>query len=153
MSPFDNPRSWLLLALQGPIAVSQEMVFPHGCYVVGEISPVLDFEASTRERPVPARDKVTNELMWSVPVLDGDPELKASAKSVAVKVVSPVAPEIPAPPAALAGLPFVPIEFEGMTATPYVNQQGRLAWSYKATGMRAARSATLNKKGGPKDAE
>jgi len=36
-----------------------------------------------------------------------------------------------------AGLPFVPVEFTGLTVTPYVNQAGRLAYSLKATGVRA----------------
>ena len=34
-------------------------------------------------------------------------------------------------------MPFVPVEFTGLTVTPYVNQAGRLAFSLKATGVRA----------------
>jgi hypothetical protein len=47
------------------------------------------------------------------------------------------------------------LKAEGLTVMPYVNQQGRMAYSCKATGMRAARPATLSnaKEGGPKDAE
>ena len=33
-------------------------------------------------------------------------------------------------------MPFVPVEFAGLTVTPYVNQAGRLAYSLKATGVR-----------------
>ncbi|MGV9302029.1 plasmid replication, integration and excision activator [Nonomuraea sp. NPDC003727] len=108
--------------------------------MVGDVSPVLDFEASTPSKPVPARDKLTNELMWQVPVMDGDPSVKASAKSVAVKILSPVAPVIPEAPAALAalGLALVPVEFEGLMVTPYVNASNRLAYSFKARGLRAA---------------
>jgi hypothetical protein len=40
------------------------------------------------------------------------------------------------PPAPPSGLPFVPVEFAGLTVTPYVNQAGRLAYSFKATGVR-----------------
>jgi hypothetical protein len=29
-------------------------------------------------------------------------------------------------------MPFVPVEFAGMTVTPYVNQAGRLAYSLRA---------------------
>lgn len=112
---------------------------------------MLDFEASTRERPVPARDKVTGELMWSVPVMDADPTLKAAAKSVAVKILSPVAPEIPEPPAAMAGLPFVPVVFEGLAVTPYVAANGRMAYSFKATGLRLASLSGARTKGGSKD--
>ncbi|MFG1711206.1 plasmid replication, integration and excision activator [Nonomuraea sp. M3C6] len=113
---------------------------------------MLDFDASMWERPVPQRDKATGELRWSVPVLDGDPLLKAAVESVAVKIISPVEPEISAPPAALRS---APVAFEGRTAMPYLNQQGRMAYSYKVPGMRAARPATLTnaEKGGPKDAE
>jgi len=42
-------------------------------------------------------------------------------------------------PSAAGGLPFVPVEFAGLTVTPYVNQGGRLAYSLKATGVRALR--------------
>ncbi|MCC5581564.1 plasmid replication, integration and excision activator [Microtetraspora sp. AC03309] len=125
------------MAIQGGIPVSHEVAFPHGCYVVGEVSQVLDFEASTKDRPVPARDKVTGELMWAVPVMDGDPSLKAAAKSLNVKIVGPVEPVVPAAPPEMAGLPFVPVEFEGLAVTPYVNPQNRLAYSFKARGMRA----------------
>ena len=31
----------------------------------------------------------------------------------------------------------IPVEFTGLTVTPYVNQAGRLAYSLKATGIRA----------------
>jgi hypothetical protein len=33
-------------------------------------------------------------------------------------------------------MPFVPVEFTGLTVTPYVNQAGRLAYSLKAAGAR-----------------
>ncbi|MCW2877449.1 MAG: hypothetical protein JWQ95_1549 [Sphaerisporangium sp.] len=35
------------MALQGPIPIGFEQVFPHGCYVVGDVEQVKDFEAST----------------------------------------------------------------------------------------------------------
>ncbi|MFF4779112.1 plasmid replication, integration and excision activator [Microtetraspora fusca] len=92
---------------------------------------------------MPARDKLTGELMWAVPVMDGDPTLKAAAKSVSVKILSPVEPVVPAAPPEMAGLPFVPVEFEGLTVTPYVaSPQNRLAYSFKARGMRAIGAAT-----------
>jgi hypothetical protein len=56
---------------------------------------------------------------------------------VRVKVT---APEQPVLPSAASGLPFVPVEFAGLTITPYVNQGGRLAYSLKATGVRAIRT-------------
>ncbi|MEU0479355.1 hypothetical protein ABZ260_09255 [Streptosporangium sp. NPDC006013] len=70
--------------------------------------------------------------------MDADPTVKAGQKTVAVKILSPVQPIVPA---ALPGLPFVPVEFDGMTATAYVAQNtGRLAWSIRATAMRPPRT-------------
>ena len=46
----------------------------------------------------------------------------------------------PIPPEAAAGVPFRPVEFDGLTVTPYVNESGgrpRVAYSLRATGMRA----------------
>jgi hypothetical protein len=34
-------------------------------------------------------------------------------------------------------VPFVPVEFTGMTVTPYVAQNGRLAYSLKASGVKS----------------
>jgi len=128
------------MALQGPIPVSFHQVFPHGCYVVGEVEQVKDFDASSKGRTVYAKDKTTGELVWQVAVMDADPTVKAGQKTVAVKILSPVQPVVPA--SSLPGLPFVPVEFDGMTATAYVGQNtGRLAWSIRATAMRPPRSA------------
>ena len=54
-------------------------------------------------------------------------------RAVKVKVAAPVQPVVPTGP---QGSPFVPVEFTGMTVTPYVNQAGRLAYLLKA-GIRA----------------
>ncbi|RVX46113.1 hypothetical protein EDD27_8963 [Nonomuraea polychroma] len=124
------------MALQGPIPVTFEMVFPHGCYIVGEVEPVKDFDASTNGRFVQARDKQAGELVWQVTVMDADPTLKAAQKTVAVKILSPVQPVSPAP---MPGLPFTPVEFDQMTVTPYVNGNGRLAYSIRVREMRAPR--------------
>ncbi|MFB4288972.1 plasmid replication, integration and excision activator [Nonomuraea sp. ATR24] len=124
------------MAIQGPIPVSFEQAFPHGCFIVGEVEQVKNFEASTGGKTVYARDKTTGEPIWQVPVMDGDPNLKAGQKTIAVKILSETEPV--APPA-LAGLPIAPVEFTGMTITPYVNPAGRLAYSYRATGMKPAR--------------
>ncbi|WP_244301643.1 plasmid replication, integration and excision activator [Microbispora triticiradicis] len=114
-----------------------DMVFPHGCYVVGEVEQVKDFDSSTNGRFVQARDKQTGELVWQVAVMDADPTLKPAQKTVAVKILAPVQP---VPPAPTAGLPFTPVEFDGVTVTPYVNQAGRLAYSIRVREMRAPRS-------------
>jgi hypothetical protein len=125
------------MAINGRFKVSFGDVFPHGAYVVGEVEPVRDFEKSTRERPVQATDRETGALVWSVSVLDPDPDARKDAKTVTVKLL---APHQPVPPEAMAGMPFRPVEFDGMTVTPYLNENGgrpRVAYSLRATGMRA----------------
>lgn len=122
------------MALQGPIPVTFEQVFPHGCYVVGEVEKVKDFDASTNGRFVQARDKTTGEPVWQVAVMDADPTLKPAQKTVAVKLL---AEDQPIAPPMMAGLPFTPVEFDDITVTPYVNATGRLAYSVRARVMRA----------------
>ena len=65
-------------------------------------------------------------------MIDADPQ--ARARTVKVKVASAQQPVLPPAP---GGAPFVPVEFTGLTVTPYVNQAGRLAYSVKATGVPA----------------
>ena len=72
--------------------------------------------------------------MWVVEVIDADPA--ARDKTVKIKMAAGAQPSLPTPP---AGMPFVPVEFAGLTITPYVNQGGRLAYSLKATGVRVIR--------------
>ena len=83
-----------------------------------------------------SKDKATGLPMWAAEVIDGDPE--ARVKSVRVKVAAAGQPACPTPH---AGMPFVPVEFAGLTITPYVNQAGRLAYSLKALGVRGAAPA------------
>ncbi|MFI9556024.1 plasmid replication, integration and excision activator [Nonomuraea endophytica] len=124
------------MALQGPIPVTYEMLFPHGCYIVGEVEPVKDFDASTNGRFVQARDKHTSEPVWQVAVMDADPTLKPAQKTVAVKILAQAQP---IPPAAMPGLPFTPVRFDHITVTPYVNANGRLAYSIRVREMTAVR--------------
>jgi hypothetical protein len=126
------------MALQGAIPVEFGQVFPHGAFALG-VEPVNDFESGK-----PARDKATNELMWAVDVIDADPEARGKAKSVKVKVIAPVCP---VSPEEVPGVPFRPIEFDGLTATPWVeftggkdregNPRTRINFSLKAKGARA----------------
>jgi len=80
-----------------------------------------------------------------IEVIDADPE--ARQRTVKVKVAATYQPVLPeAPP----GSPFVPVEFEGLQATPWVDAsrcqangdgkhkcRARQAYSLKATGVRA----------------
>ncbi|KWX10775.1 plasmid replication, integration and excision activator, partial [Carbonactinospora thermoautotrophica] len=114
------------MAVQVPIPVRFEDVFPAGAYAVA-VEPVRDFEQSKGGAQVQARGKETRELLWSVEVIDPDPN--AREKSVRVKIAAPHQPVLPE---AAPGVPFRPVEFDGMTVTPYVNGNRRLAYSLRA---------------------
>jgi hypothetical protein len=120
------------VALQGPIPVDFGMVFPDGVYAAGIFEPVRDFDASSNGRFVQSKDKATGLPLWAVEVIDADKE--ARTRTVKVKIAAPHQPVLPAGP---AGSPFIPVEFTGLTVTPYVNQNGKLGYSLKATGVRA----------------
>jgi hypothetical protein len=120
------------MALQGPIPVEFGRVFPDGVYAAGVFEPVRDFDASSNGRFVQSKDKATGLPLWTVEVIDADKE--ARTRTVKVKVAAPHQPVLPAGP---VGSPFTPVEFTGLTVTPYVNQNGKLGYSLKATGIRA----------------
>jgi hypothetical protein len=124
------------MALQGGIPVQFGDVFPHGCFVVGTVEPVRDFDKSTKDTMVQAIDKDSGQRLWHVDVIDGDPA--ARDKVVRVKIAAPVQP---VPPAAVDGVPFRPVELDGLTVTPYVAQlasgRARVALSFRATGLRS----------------
>ncbi|MFF4619307.1 plasmid replication, integration and excision activator [Nonomuraea jabiensis] len=115
------------------------MAFPHGCYIVGEVEPFKDFDASTGGRFAQTRDKQTAKLVRQVAVMAGDPTLKPAHKTVAVKILAPVQP-VPSQP--MPGLPFTPVEFDGMSVTPYRNATGRPAYSIKVQEMHPPRQTT-----------
>lgn len=139
------------MAVARRMPVSFHSVFPAGAYLVGPIEAVADFDAPKREdgsRPQ-ARDKETGQLVWSVPVLDADPEAGKKDKTLNVKVladVHPVTPENTTP------FPFTPVEFEGLQLTAYVEETGqgrsRVAWSIRATDVIAPKSRAAAGKGG-----
>jgi hypothetical protein len=120
------------MALQGPIPVEFGQVFPDGVYAAGAFEPVRDFDASSGDRFVQSKDKASGLPLWVVEVVDADPQ--ARSRTVKVKVPAQVQPVLPSGP---AGSPFVPVEFTGLTVTPYVNQAGRLGYSLKASGVRS----------------
>src|ERR1700722_20300366 len=122
------------MAVQGPIPVEFGTVFPRGAFAAGAFEPVRDFEASKAGRFVQSKDKASGLPLWVVDVIDGDP--LARDKTARVKVAASDQPVLPAP---AGGLPFVPGEFARLPLPAYVNQAGRLAYSLKATGVRAVR--------------
>ena len=124
------------MALQGPIPVQLGDVFPHGAFAAGVVEPVRDFDASSGDRFVQAKDKATGAPVWVIEVIDADPA--ARDKTVKVKIAAPDQPVLPPTP---PGMPFSPVEFHGLTVTPYVNQADRLAYSFKAAGVTPVRSS------------
>jgi hypothetical protein len=125
------------MALQGAIPVEFGTVFPDGAYAAGVFEPVRDFDRSQGDRFVQQLDKGTGLPLWTVDVIDADQS--ARQRTVKVKVA---AEHLPVMPPAAAGSPFAAVEFTGLTVTPYVNQAGRLAYSFKATGVRGPSRGT-----------
>lgn len=131
------------MAMQRRMQVRHSEVFAHGAYVVGDVEPVADYDAKVRadgSRPQ-ATDPESGLPVWSVPVLDADPEAGKRDKTVTVKVAAKVQP---VPPENKSGTPFTLVEFTGLTATAWIDDSGqraRLAWSLRATGMTAPGSA------------
>ena len=123
------------MAIPRKIPVECSMVFPYGAYMVGEISPLRDYDRSTRENVVQAADPDTGILLWAVDVVDADPEATKSNRTMTVKVSGKVQPVLEK---AEGDLPFRPVEFQGMTATAYIEEVGdfsRIAWSLRAKGV------------------
>jgi hypothetical protein len=102
--------------------------------VISEVTPLADFNASTKDNRVQARDKDTNLPMWQVEVLDFDEQ--AREKTHRVKIAAAVQP---VPPDAVAGLPIRPVVLENLTITPYIAEGNRLkiAYSLRCTGLAA----------------
>src|SRR4051794_16595427 len=128
------------------------MAFPLGAYLVSEVTPVVDFDKSTREHKVQQVDSDTGKLLWQVDVLDADPEAKRSSKTVSVKIPANVQP---VPPGNDGSSPFTPVVFVGLTALPWIEQVSddylKISWSFKAEDMaapsrRAAAVATPGEK-------
>ena len=99
-----------------------------------------DFDKSSGDRVVQQADKATGLPLWVIEVIDAPEDARQRTVKIKVAAHQPVLPP-PAP-----GAPFTAIEFEGMTATPYVDSgrcqgqgkcRARQAYSLKATGVRA----------------
>ena len=126
------------MAIAGPLKVDCGEVFPHGVAVVGSVDPLADCDASTKDNRVQARDKDTGLPVWTVEVLDFDPE--AREKTFRVKIAAAVQP---VPPDAVAGVPVRPVVLEGLTVTPYIKEgnRPRIGYSLRCTGLAAPRRA------------
>ena len=112
------------MAMPSGIPIEHGVAFPNGAFVIGEVTPVEDFDLvqaareSGRTADVQTRDKNTGKRMWAVRVVDADDLVRKGQAEVTVKVVADVQP---VPPEALPGVPFRPVVFEGLTATACVD--------------------------------
>ena len=115
-----------------PIGMAE--VFPAGCHLVPDsITEAQDWDEATRVR-TPAIDKVSGKRVYHVRVVDMDPTLEGRSREVVVKIA---ADRMPVPP---TRQPFEPVEFEGLTVTPYViDRTKRLGYSLRASGIKAGR--------------
>jgi hypothetical protein len=113
-------------------AVSMADVFPDGCYLVpGTVAEAQDYDEKTKVRR-PSVDKVTSKRVFQCRVVDMDPELEGRSRETVVKILTDYQPVPP------GWAPFEAVEFENLTATPYINDRNRLAYSLRATGFKAA---------------
>lgn len=134
------------MAVARKLKLGHDEVFPHGAYIVSEVTPVVDFDRSTRENKVQQIDADTGLPMWSIDVIDADPEARKKDRTVSVKMLAKVQP---VPPANDGTSPFTSVVFENLTATLWVDsskcrppEEGRshrcaaqAAWSLRADGM------------------
>jgi hypothetical protein len=102
------------------------------------LGEVEDYDEKTGRR-TPAKDKITGQRVWQVRVMDLDPELGKRSRETTVKISADYQPVAP------TGTPFEAVEFDGMTVTPYVANNGRMAYSFRATGIRAPMTAAQAK--------
>jgi len=117
------------MAIQGPFKVECSDVFPHGVGVVGAVTQLVDFDRSSKETKVQQLDKESGLPVWTVDVMDFDPE--ARERTFKVKITAPVQP-VP------------PVLLEGLLIMPYLKETGsgraRVAYSLRASGLAAPRS-------------
>lgn len=138
-----------------PIAFGE--AFPMGAFAVGEVEPMRDFDKSTRDKVVQAIDEDSGELIWTLDVIDADDDATKTTRSLSVRLVSTYKPLLPEMPTGMpSAFSFMrPVEFIGLSASPYVadspmgNGKGRLAWSFRATGLKAPGVEAKPTKPGP----
>lgn len=123
------------MAMPRRIKVEFSEVFRHGLFMVGEVDILKDFDKSSKDKPVQAMDEETRMPIWTVDVIDPDPQASKATRSLSVRIVSRLQP---VPTEAAGDGPFRPVAFQGLTALPYIDDNGnfsRIVWSYRATGF------------------
>ena len=121
------------MAFLGPFPVEFGAVFPSGAFAAGGVEKVRDFDKSSGDRGGPADRQGQRPAAVGGRGDRRGPE--ARQRTVKVKVAAEYQPVLPSP---APGSPFTAVEFEGMTAMPYVDT-GRC----QGKGKCAARSGVL----------
>ncbi|MGW5050487.1 plasmid replication, integration and excision activator [Actinokineospora sp. NPDC004072] len=111
-------------------------MFPVGAFVLG-VEPSMAFSDTPGAPKQQERDKETGRLVWVVRALDANEEAARFGAEFKVKIA---ADHQPVPPPKANGFPFAAVEFENLTVTPYANAKGRIAHSFRASGMRSPRT-------------
>ncbi|MET7401181.1 hypothetical protein ABZS66_47655 [Dactylosporangium sp. NPDC005572] len=122
-----------------------EYAFPAGTLFLG-VDKQTDFD-KLREDDNQARDEHGVRL-WVVTVIDQDAEATKFGRSPQVKVkIAAVHQPVPPAPIQVAGMSITPVAFTDLMVTPYTDTsgckgdrqphrcRGRLAWSYRASGV------------------
>jgi hypothetical protein len=125
------------MAMQKRIKVQHGDVFPQGAFLKGGVEPVADFNAEPRADGSRAQsyDKETGLPVWQATVLDADEEAGKKDTAISVKFVAKVQP---VPPENKTSFPWTPVEFKGLTALAWIDDNGprpRVAWSFRAEEM------------------
>lgn len=131
------------MALQSGIPVSFEAYFPRGAFMVGSVEPVVKW-SDDGDRQGQDLDKNSGHPLWSVRIIDADPDARKGQNEVVVKIASVTEPVTP--PEA-PGMPFRPVVFDGLSVTPYVKEgagRPRVAFSLRAREMKPAGKARGN---------
>jgi hypothetical protein len=120
--------------------------FPQGLYLVGEITPVTEYQSQedrARNRPTRSRiDEATGLPLYRGTFADPSAE-KDRDKSVTVEFACA---HQPVPPQPVAGAPFRPVVLEGMTVAPRAETSGQakwITWVIRATGMTAPGTSAM----------
>ncbi|WP_309063298.1 plasmid replication, integration and excision activator [Streptomyces sp.] len=140
------------MAIAKRFPIAHGLAFPNGAFLRGFVEPVADFQGEQRpdgSRPQ-QRDKETGLPLWQCTVIDADDDANRKDIGVTVKFAAEVQP---VPPKNTSPLPWTPVEFVGLTALPYIDDNGnrpRIAWSFRAQGF--ATPGQAGKSGESKDA-
>lgn len=70
------------MAIPKWLQIDHDQVFSLGAFIVSEVTPMIDFDKSSGENRVQARDRDTGLPMWQVEVLDGDPAAPKRSRTV-----------------------------------------------------------------------